>query len=238
MSTQPAKSTDNQARAELRAPDPRDGAKPPVVARAVPQDKELLADERQHLAQLFDRANVAHESAKQGALQFCRHSVVAGAALLEAQSLCPKRLWGAWLKDHFHGSARTAKRYMRQVKEMLVGGEMTDLSPCPSEELAWQFTAALARLERRRLADPAQGEQTAAAVPAGKPRQMLECASEPPPRDAGVTRKTILDLFDQLIAALRELIRFGKETAFERVALEELESVRQDVANCRGLIKK
>jgi hypothetical protein len=90
--------------------------------------EELSEDERQRLTQLFERANRAHDLAKDAAIKFCRHSVEAGMALLEAQELCPKGRWFTWLREHFEGSIRTAQRYMEQANDVLLLGGWHDRS--------------------------------------------------------------------------------------------------------------
>lgn len=106
------------------------GASPPARREEPPpaNHEELTEEKRQRLEQLAEQANSAHNLAKDAALRFCRHSVEAGMALLEANDLCPKEIWFTWLEDHFKWSSRTAQRYMRQARiVLLMGAKTTDL---------------------------------------------------------------------------------------------------------------
>lgn len=130
MSTTSRQPDEKQPGAETACPSGGERANLPACRPASPPAKprELTEDERERLEQLALRANLAHDLAEKAALQFCRHSIEAGMALLEAQDLCPEKTWLAWLADHFDGSARTAQRYMQQANTVIsLGGDATDL---------------------------------------------------------------------------------------------------------------
>lgn len=264
MSTEPRTPSNNEARTNLPAPSDRQLAKPPIVAETGPsKEKSDLSDnDREHLVQLFDRASAAHELAEQGASQFCKYCVEAGMALLEAHDLCPKKRWSAWLRDHFDGSERTAQRYMKQAKTILMGGGTTALSLNPSEELSWQFTTALMRLERRRAAALPAASEPAKDTPADDCAKALEdevsrvrsqasggrTANDraqavegesvaPPPRPDDNPLLAISALFDQLIAALGEVIESGQRLDYGQFVLDELKRLRDDVDACHTLLR-
>jgi hypothetical protein len=238
MSTDPQRPDDNQEAYEpIRQNGSDQGIPPSRPEEARPlKSEELSEGERQHLVELFCRANVAHDLAKDAAFRFCRHSVEAGAALLQAQDLCPKGTWLVWLADYFDGSARTAQRYMQQAKAALpIGGDATNLSYHPSEELPRLFVSAVLRLERQRAVAIAHDEMVDAAEESTRPVQVV---SDGPPSlsSSGDPLTTVSALFDELFDALQRAIASGQRLDYGQFVLEELERIRADLEACRLLI--
>ena len=60
------------------------------------------------IEQLADFVNQHHNQARGYEL----HAYLAGQALAEIKSRLPHGEWEPWLEKNFHGSARTARRYM------------------------------------------------------------------------------------------------------------------------------
>ncbi|HEX7379783.1 MAG TPA: hypothetical protein VF278_21845 [Pirellulales bacterium] len=199
---------------------------------------ELSADEQRRLTRLSEQANQAHELVKDAALRFCRHSIEAGIALLEARDLCPAKGWGAWLQDHFDGSPRTAQRYMKQAKGLiLLGVKTTDVSVFHPEELSRLFGKAIRRIERRGAAAAKSGEADAAlvvTVARGQPVEINDGASPPSSTDDPLV--SVLALFNELLAALCDAIESGQQLGYGQFVLDELERIRGDVDACRLLL--
>ena len=63
--------------------------------------------------ELARRANDAHRHVVGAARAAVKYALEAGRALAEAKRLCPGGAWGDWVDAHFHGSLRTAQRYVR-----------------------------------------------------------------------------------------------------------------------------
>ncbi|HVA47634.1 MAG TPA: hypothetical protein VNH11_14790 [Pirellulales bacterium] len=228
-----AKPTGHNGTGRPNLPARRDG--PPPANR-----EELSEEKRQRLEQLAEWANAAHDLAEDAALRFCRHSVQAGMALLEAQDLCPKEIWSAWLADHFDWSARTAQRYMRQAKiVLLMGGKTTDLSFLPPEELARLLEQGLKRIERQRVAALTQSEAATSAT-REEDAAVLEVSDNspppPPPSASGDPLATTLGLFDELLAALERAIESGQWLDYGPYVLNELQRIRGDLDACRLLV--
>lgn len=201
---------------------------------------ELSKDEWLRLEQLAEQANLSHNLAKDAALQFCKHSIEAGIALLEAHDLCPKGTWFAWLAEHFDGSIRTAQRYMQQANCVLpIGGDTTDLSRHHPEELTRLFSSALKRLERQRAAAAVHSESSAAVVAAEGITEAVDVVNDNPPSNIsnGDPLTRVVALFDELLAALRLAIDSGQWLDYGEFVLDEMERIRGDVDVCRLLIR-
>jgi hypothetical protein len=223
----------------------------PVPRETLPVGREELSEEkRKRLNELAERANMAHDQAKDAAVRFCRHSIEAGLALLEAQQLCPKRMWGAWLKKHFDGSRSTAYRYMDQAKDAAtLGGSVPNLTQNPSEDLSRLFTRALKRIaERQRAASidcgemPSSAETDAGTLP---PTMGVETSaalspsidnSLPSSADEDLLAKASA-LFDELLDVLRRAMESGQALGYGQFVLDELERLRGDLDVCRLLIR-
>lgn len=65
------------------------------------------------LEELARWANEAHHGAEAKACEALELAMQAGAHLTEAKGRLSHGEWGGWLRDHFHGSERTARGYMR-----------------------------------------------------------------------------------------------------------------------------
>jgi Protein of unknown function (DUF3102) len=65
------------------------------------------------LSELASIANREHHLAKQAAKSMALHSLAAGEALNRAKDRVKHGEWGAWLRENFDGSQRSAQRYMR-----------------------------------------------------------------------------------------------------------------------------
>lgn len=198
----------------------------------------LSAEELRRLAQLAEQANQAHELVRDAALRFCRHSVQAGMALLEARDLCPAKCWGAWLQDHFDGCPRTARRYMKQAKKLLLLGiERTDVSVLHPEDVSRLFDKAIRRIERQGATAAKSNEADAAlvvTVARGQPVEINDGASPPSSTDDPLV--SVLALFDELMAALCDAIESGQQLGDGQFVLDELERIRSDVDACRLLL--
>jgi hypothetical protein len=212
----------------------------PVPREALPPNREELSEEkRQRLEELAERANTAHNLAKDAAVRFCRHSIEAGMALLEAQGLCPKRAWGAWLADHFDWSERTAFRYMHEAKlALLMGGKMTDLAFFHPEELVRLMNKALYQIERQHAAAAASSEATTNPAVKEESTPVVEAADAPPRlSDDGDLLAKASALFDELLAVLRRATESGQALDYGQFVLDELERIRGDLEVCRLLIR-
>jgi hypothetical protein len=64
------------------------------------------------LAILADRINAEHEKTVAGFRTGAKHAIACGKLLLEAKAQIEHGKWGAWLKDNFRASGRTARLYM------------------------------------------------------------------------------------------------------------------------------
>lgn len=224
--------------------------------------QELPEEKCERLEQLAQQANEAHDLAKEAAIRFCRHSVEAGMALLEAQELCPKRTWGAWLKKHFDGSRSTAYRYMQQAKDAVaLKGFVSVLTQNPSEELSRLFTRALKRLVGRQrtasiacdeMPGDAQAEvglvisqgQPVETVAGSRTMEVVQSAALSPSPETlplrsadGDPLTTIIVLLDELLTALRLAIESGQSLDYGQFVLDELERIRGDVDVCRLLVR-
>ena len=238
MSTTSRQPDEKQPGAETACPSGGERANLPACRPASPlaKPRELTEDDRERLEQLARRANLAHDLAQQAALQFCRHSIEAGMALLEAQDLCPEKTWLAWLADHFDGSARTAQRYMQQANELIIMGEdVTDLALHHPEELARLFSGALKRLDRQRAAIPARSEKPVGVSLAGDGGHLHDAAADSP-SDVDDPLATVVALFDELLAAMNRTIASGRWLDYGAFVLGELERIRGDVDACRLLV--
>lgn len=65
------------------------------------------------LVALADQANEEHRQAEAAMTEALVHARNAGEALNEAKDRTPHGSWGDWVRDHFEGSARTARLYQR-----------------------------------------------------------------------------------------------------------------------------
>ena len=97
--------------------------------------------ESDRLSALANHANDAHARAGDAVVSALRHALEAGRALSEAQALVPYGEWERWLAEHFRGSPRSARRWMRlyRERERLPGGDplRTGVSELtPSQALA------------------------------------------------------------------------------------------------------
>jgi hypothetical protein len=61
---------------------------------------------------LADRINAEHEKTVAGFRTGAKHAIACGKLLLEAKAQIEHGKWGAWLKDNFRASGRTARLYM------------------------------------------------------------------------------------------------------------------------------
>ena len=238
MSTTSRQSDEKPAGAETACPSGGEQANLPACRPALPpaNPRELTEEERERLEQLARRANLAHDLAQQAALQFCRHSIEAGMALLEAQDLCPEKTWLAWLADHFDGSARTAQRYMQQANTVIaLGGDATDLSHHHPGELSRLFSGALKRLERRRATAPVHAERPARIAVTRESGDGVK-VDHRLPSEVDDPLATVVALFDELLAALNRTIASGRWLEYGAFVLGELERIRGDVDACRLLV--
>lgn len=202
---------------------------------------ELSEADREHIKQLFDRANGAHGLAVKAARDLCQHMLDAGAALLEAKALCPKGMWQEWLAAHFKASARTAQRYMHLAKLVPpIGEKTTSVSFFHPEELASSLSAALRKIERQQRATTDASSETrnipaAADVLVDIPQSAAAYLAAPPAKDDNSLAK-IMSLFDELDASLRRAIQSGEWLDYGQFVLDELERIRADLEACRLLI--
>ncbi|HEX7378805.1 MAG TPA: hypothetical protein VF278_16910 [Pirellulales bacterium] len=191
---------------------------------------------------MADQANRAHELVKDAALRFCRHSVAAGMALLEAHDLCPAKSWGAWLQGHFDGSPRTAQRYMKQAKKLLLMGvKTTDLSFLHPEEVYRLFDKAIRRIERQGAVLAAAAAKTSEpdaglVVTVAGDRSAEIGAGRSPPLPIADPLVPVLALFNELMAALCGAMESGQQLDYGELVLDELERIRRDVDACRLLL--
>ncbi len=70
------------------------------------------------LTALASRINAEHRACDEALREGLRHSVRAGEMLLEAKGRVRHGEWGAWVRDNFEGSARTAQAYMKVAREI------------------------------------------------------------------------------------------------------------------------
>src|ERR1700722_5999436 len=68
------------------------------------------------LADLAARISAEHPSVSTHLKESLRHSIAAGALLLEAKAQVPHGQWLPWLRDHCSISERTAQLYIRTGK--------------------------------------------------------------------------------------------------------------------------
>jgi Protein of unknown function (DUF3102) len=68
---------------------------------------------RDGLSRLAEEINEAHRGVVRSNRQSVMHALRAGALLNEAKGSVGHGKWGAWLKENFEGSTRTAQVYMR-----------------------------------------------------------------------------------------------------------------------------
>lgn len=68
-------------------------------------------------AGLAATANEEHRAAQAAAASALEHARNAGEALNEAKAAVGHGAWGAWVEEHFEGSARTARIYQRIARE-------------------------------------------------------------------------------------------------------------------------
>lgn len=68
------------------------------------------------LSELAERINAEHKAAEAAARSALGHALAAGKLLMEAKAAVNHGEWSAWLADHFEGSERTARAYMRLAK--------------------------------------------------------------------------------------------------------------------------
>lgn len=239
MSTASQLPDENQINAQATGENGSDRANVPAPRGNSPpaQREDLSEEERQRLTQLFEQANMAHDLAKDGAMKFCRHSIEAGMALLQAQELCPKGAWFAWLRDHFDGSIRTAQRYIEQAKDvLLMGGGTTDLSCRPSEDVSQLFAVAMKRIKRQRVAAIAHNEAEANASSTEEAVEGHISTNSLPLPVNDDPLAVIMALFDELLTALRRTVESGQKLDYGQFVLEELERIRADVDACRLLL--
>lgn len=65
------------------------------------------------LGKLAEEINAEHRACETAATAALEHAMIAGELLSEAKSRLPHGEWGAWIKENFAGSDRTARAYMR-----------------------------------------------------------------------------------------------------------------------------
>jgi hypothetical protein len=78
--------------------------------------EERHPDKGRELARLAAAANSAHRLAGESAGSAIAHAVAAGNALARAREICEHGEWLAWLRRNFHGTTRTAQRYIQLVR--------------------------------------------------------------------------------------------------------------------------
>jgi hypothetical protein len=71
------------------------------------------------LPELAGRINAEHAAVSAAMRQGLEHARRAGELLCEARQHVPHGDWEGWLAEHFHGSARTARLYMRVFRRWL-----------------------------------------------------------------------------------------------------------------------
>ncbi len=70
------------------------------------------------LTTLADRVNAEHRACEEALKTGLRHAMAAGELLLEAKGRVKHGDWGAWTRDNFEGSTRTAQAYMKVAREL------------------------------------------------------------------------------------------------------------------------
>lgn len=70
------------------------------------------------LSALAGRINVEHAAATVKAQSALQHAAECGRLLIEAKGAVPHGSWGDWIGENFHGSASTARNYMRLAEGM------------------------------------------------------------------------------------------------------------------------
>jgi hypothetical protein len=241
MSIDPRQPNEKQEVNRPASQNPAEHPNLPVPHEARPANREELSDEtRQRLEQLAERAHAAHDLAKDAALRFCRHSIEAGMALLEAHNLCPKEIWSTWLVEHFDWSTRTVQRYMRQAKiVLLIGVKTTDLSFLPPEELSRLLEQGLKRIERQHAAVLRRSESAAPSAPVREIREESIAINVSPSRPSteGDWLAKASALFDELLTVVRRAMESGQGLDYGQFVLDELERIRGDLDVCRLLIR-
>jgi hypothetical protein len=74
---------------------------------------ELIREEERRLAALKERINEEHRQCEEAVGTALEHAINAGEGLTEMKRWVSHGRWGAWLRDNFEGSERTAQAYMR-----------------------------------------------------------------------------------------------------------------------------
>jgi hypothetical protein len=97
---------------------------------AMSDEKSLIPAQLGALAAEINAAHYACESALRTGLAY---AVRAGELLSEARALCAHGEWLPWLREHFEGSERLARAYMRVAREFprlegQIGNGVADLS--------------------------------------------------------------------------------------------------------------
>ena len=90
-----------------------------AAARAWDASNTLDRTDRERNAQLVvlsSELNHEHRLANEHAAQAIGHARRAGELLIQAKAVVTHGSWESWLTEHFAGSARTARRYMRLAK--------------------------------------------------------------------------------------------------------------------------
>lgn len=97
---------------------------------------KALGDERNAMLRtLAKAANFSHRWATASAGAAVAHVLAAGNALAQARDLCDDGEWMRWVRRNFHGSLRTAQRYIRLAKHWPRASlDATNVSPAAQAE--------------------------------------------------------------------------------------------------------
>ncbi|OYV96661.1 MAG: hypothetical protein B7Z73_00330 [Planctomycetia bacterium 21-64-5] len=95
-----------------------------------------MGDERNAMLRtLAKAANFSHRWATASAGAAVAHVLAAGNALAQAHDLCDDGEWMRWVRRNFHGSLRTAQRYIRLAKHWPRASlDATNVSPAAQAE--------------------------------------------------------------------------------------------------------
>jgi hypothetical protein len=79
---------------------------------------EVANNHAGELEALASRINAEHRACEEALKTGLRHALAAGELLLEAKGRIKHGDWGAWIRDNFEGSERTAQAYMKVAREL------------------------------------------------------------------------------------------------------------------------
>ncbi|HVA48421.1 MAG TPA: DUF3102 domain-containing protein [Pirellulales bacterium] len=202
-----------------------------------------LSDREERLAQLAELANQAHDQMVACARQAVAHALAAGKALLEAKDLCDKGAWTKWLADHFRGSKRTARGYMRLATHWdQVGGDRQSVAGLNYTEATRLITGLACSDGRANGPTRSAAEKRAAAV--ARPQTELSRLTQSdqnagesslPVPASGRQFALLVHLLRQVVAELRRLAQSSHDGSYARHLLKNLESLPDAVAGYQWL---